>query len=267
MLKYIKHFIIAVVLCFALCTGYFFGIDAMTVCAEDDSESYPIRENVILTNDDGSPIDAGIVLMPGEFSGTEDPDNPDDPDDPEDPCAYGHTYLDPVYVWSDDYSSCTATRTCKYDSTHIMTETVDTIAKVTKPATYTAMGETTYTAAFTNKAFWAQTKTVANIAKLAKKANPITVKAKKVTVKYAKVKKKKQTVAAKKAFTVSKAQGKVTYKKLSGNKKITINSSGKITVKKKLKKGTYKLKVRVTAAGNTKYKAGSKTVTVTIKVK
>jgi len=79
--------------------------------------------------------------------------------------------------------------------------------------------------------------------------------------------KKAQIVTVKKAFTVTKAQGKVTYKKISGNKKITINSAGKISLKKGLKKGTYKLKVKVTAAGNTSYKAGAKTVTLAIKVK
>lgn len=104
-------------------------------------------------------------------------------------------------------------------------------------------------------------------AQLPKKANTITVKAKKVTVKFAKLKKKAQKVTVKKAFTVTKAQGKVTYKKISGNKKIKINSAGKISLKKGLKKGTYKLKVKVTAAGNTSYKAGAKTVTLAIKVK
>ena len=84
-------------------------------------------------------------------------------------------------------------------------------------------------------------------------------------VKYKKVKKKAQTVSA---ITVSKAQGKVTYKKISGKKKITVNATtGKITVKKKTKKGTYKIKVQVNAAGNNYYKAASKTVTLTIKVK
>ena len=39
-------------------------------------------------------------------------------------------------------------------------------------------------------------------------------------------------------------------------------------VKKKLKKGTYKVKVKIKAAGNANYKAsGIKTVTFTIKVK
>jgi len=42
--------------------------------------------------------------------------------------------------------------------------------------------------------------------------------------------------------------------------------NGKITIKKKLKRGTYKLKIKVTAAGNASYKPGSKTITVKIKV-
>ena len=66
----------------------------------------------------------------------------------------------------------------------------------------------------------------------------------------------------------NKGQGKLTYVKKSGNKKITINkTTGKVTVKKKLKKGTYKVKVAVTAAGNSNYKAVTKTVTFKIKVK
>jgi endo-1,4-beta-xylanase len=104
--------------------------------------------------------------------------------------------------------------------------------------------------------------------KLEKKANTLSVKGKTVTVKYSKLKKSNQSVSKDKALTVSKAQGKVTYSKTSGNKKITINkTSGKITVKKGLKKGTYKVKIKVSAAGNSTYKALSKTVTVTIKVK
>lgn len=45
------------------------------------------------------------------------------------------------------------------------------------------------------------------------------------------------------------------------------NENGKITIKKGLKKGTYKIKVKVTAAGNKSYKSAVKTVTVKIVVK
>ena len=43
--------------------------------------------------------------------------------------------------------------------------------------------------------------------------------------------------------------------------------NGKVTVKKGLKKGTYKVKVKVKAAGNKNYKAATKTVTFKINVK
>ncbi|MDO4538706.1 MAG: hypothetical protein Q4B54_11130, partial [Coriobacteriales bacterium] len=181
--------------------------------------------------------------------------------------ATNHDWNAPTYKWTADYKSVTATRVCKNDPAHVESETVNTTSKVTKKPTYTAKGQTTYTATFSNAAFSTQTKTVTSIAQLPKKANTITVKVKKPTVKYAKLKKKAQTILAKNAFVVSKAQGKVTYKRISGNKKITINSAGKITLKKGLKKGTYKVRVKVTAAGTTAYKAGAKTVTLSIKVK
>ena len=102
----------------------------------------------------------------------------------------------------------------------------------------------------------------------AKKPNTLKVTAKKPSIKFKKLKKKNQSLALKKVLTVSNAQGALSYAKTSGNKKITINKkSGKITVKKGLKKGTYKIKIKVTAAGNSAYNAASKTVTVKIKVK
>ena len=96
------------------------------------------------------------------------------------------------------------------------------------------------------------------------------IKAKTATVKRSAVKEKAQTLAVSKviAFT-NKGQGAKTYVKKSGNNKITINkTTGKVTVKKGLKKGTYKVKVKVKAKGNTNYKASAvKTVTFTIRIK
>lgn len=103
-----------------------------------------------------------------------------------------------------------------------------------------------------------------------KKANTITVKAKTKSVKLKKLKKKNQTF---KALTVSKAKGKVTYtivkKGTSAKiyKYLKISKKGVITFKKwkKAKKGSYKIKVKITAAGNKTYK--SKTVNKVFKVK
>ena len=97
--------------------------------------------------------------------------------------------------------------------------------------------------------------------------NTMTVQAKKVSVKASALKNKSQTLLKSKAFTVAKARGSVTFKKVSGNQKITIAKNGRITLRKGLKKGTYKLKVKVTAAGNEIYKKLSKDVTVAIQVK
>ena len=100
-----------------------------------------------------------------------------------------------------------------------------------------------------------------------KAAGTMKAKGKTVKVKYSALKKKKQTIKAAKAFTVSKKIGKVTYKKLSGNKKISVSKAGKVTVKKGLKKGIYTVKVRVTDAGNRNYLKKTQTVTLKVKVK
>jgi len=97
--------------------------------------------------------------------------------------------------------------------------------------------------------------------------NTITAKGKTVSFSAAKLKKAAQSVKASKAFTVKGAKGKVSYKKASGNAKVTVSSAGKLTVKAGLKKGAYKVKVKVTAAGNANFKKLTKTTTVTVKVK
>lgn len=101
--------------------------------------------------------------------------------------------------------------------------------------------------------------------KIEKANNPMKVTTTTKKVKYKDVKKKKRTVSA---ITVKNSQGTKTYVKQKGSSsKLTVNkTSGKITVKKGTKKGKYKIKVKVTAAGNKNYKSLSKTVTVTIKV-
>ena len=98
--------------------------------------------------------------------------------------------------------------------------------------------------------------------------NPMTVTGKTVSVKYSTLKKKKIVIPRKKLFTVKQAKGTVTFKKASsGTKKITVSKGGIITIKKGLKKGTYPIRVSVTAAGNANYSKISKIVTIKVKVK
>ena len=109
-----------------------------------------------------------------------------------------------------------------------------------------------------------------NVEITARYKSSLSVKGKTATVKYSKVKKKNQTLAVSKVLTfVDKGQGKLTYAKVSGNSKILINkTTGAITVKKKLKKKTYTVKVKVMASGdNSCNPSGWKTVTFKIKVK
>lgn len=64
------------------------------------------------------------------------------------------------------------------------------------------------------------------------------------------------------------SKGKLSYKKTSSSSGISVNSkTGKITVKKGMKKGNYKIKVQIKAAAKGNYKAGTKTVTIIVKVK
>ncbi len=98
--------------------------------------------------------------------------------------------------------------------------------------------------------------------------NTISVKGKTAAVKYSKLKKKTQTIKSAKVLKVTNAKGKLTYVKSSGSKKITISKKiGNVTVKKGLKKGTYKVKVKVKAAGTANYKSLTKTVTFKVKIK
>lgn len=109
--------------------------------------------------------------------------------------------------------------------------------------------------------------------KVVKKANTLKAKGKTVKLKAKKLKKKKQTITRKRAITIKNAKGEVTYTKVKVNKKkyakkFTINKkTGKITVKKGVKKGLYKVTVRVKAAGNGSYLPASKKVVVKIRVK
>ena len=77
--------------------------------------------------------------------------------------ALGHDYDTPEYIWSEDGSSCEATRVCKNDTTHIEKENAVITSKVKREATCIRKGATEYTATFTNKAFNTQSKVIEDI--------------------------------------------------------------------------------------------------------
>jgi hypothetical protein len=70
-----------------------------------------------------------------------------------------------------------------------------------------------------------------------------------------------------KANTTGDANAKVTFKKTSGSKQITVSKSGKVKVKKGTKKGTYTIKVKATKAATKNYKKASKSQTIKVTVK
>jgi hypothetical protein len=111
------------------------------------------------------------------------------------------------------------------------------------------------------------TKTTVKKTSSPKKSNPIKVKKKTVSVSAATLAAGSKSISRKTAMAITKAKGDLTYKKLKGNSKIKINkNTGKITLKKGLAKGTYKVRLKVRAAGTSKYKPKSYIFTETIKV-
>lgn len=60
--------------------------------------------------------------------------------------ATGHSYGEPVFTWSEDGKSCTAVVTCEHDDTHVLTADGEVTAEVTREATCSNNGVTTYTA-------------------------------------------------------------------------------------------------------------------------
>ena len=147
-----------------------------------------------------------------------------------------------------------------YKSSNTKIATVDSKGKVTIKGvgtvkiTITAKASTSYKAA---------TKTMT--IKVAKATPVLKTKITSKAVSYSALRKKSQV------FTLgasTSSKGTLTYAKASGSSAFTVNrTNGKITVKKGLKKGTYKIKVKIYSKATTRYNAGSKTVLVTVKVK
>ncbi len=71
----------------------------------------------------------------------------------------GHAWAEPVYTWSEDNTSCTASRVCQHDPAHVQTETAAALSSVTAQPTQDTPGAITYTAEFLDPAFATQSKT------------------------------------------------------------------------------------------------------------
>ena len=163
-----------------------------------------------------------------------------------------------------------------------------TMKGVAEGAAYTVSGNKaknagSYTAKLTLKDkknyTWSDGTTAAKTVKwkIDKAANTLKAKGKKATVKYSKLYNKAQALKASKVINFkSKGQGSLNYKLAAakkGNKDYTksfkvAKKGGKVTVKKGLGKGTYKVTVKVKAKGNANYKASkTKKVTFTVVIK
>lgn len=176
----------------------------------------------------------------------------------------GHKYAAPTYSWSADKSTCTASRVCQNDKTHVETETATVTSAVTTQPTYEKTGVRTYTAAFKNAAFSTQTQTE-TIAKRVKPQENIQTK---TSIKKASVsgisnknyngKSQKQSIKVKLGKKTLK-QGTdyaVSYKNNKNIGKATVTIKGKGKYEGSIKK-TFQITVakgKTYTAGNFKYK-------------
>lgn len=103
------------------------------------------------------------------------------------------------------------------------------------------------------------------------KDKPAAKKTQKITITRKTLKKsftQKALKKSKKTFTVkATAKGTVSFAKISGSKGLTISKKGKVTVKKGLKNGTYRMNIRVSAKAAGTYKSASRTEKVKVTVK
>lgn len=154
-----------------------------------------------------------------------------------------------------------AKTTLTYKSSNTKIATVDSKGKVTIKAAGTVKITINAKATSTYKAATAKVLTI----KIAKKAPTIKTKIGTKNLSYNALKKKAQVFTL---GTSVNSKGTLTYKKFSGSSAVSVNSkTGKLTVKKGLKKGTYRVKVQIKSAAKGNYTAGSRTVTVTVRVK
>ena len=144
----------------------------------------------------------------------------------------------------------------------VETTTSEPVTETAEPTTETAEPTTQVTEPIITEP--TETKTTVAPVKALKKINTMKVTVKKKTVSAKKAKKGKVTV---KALIIKKAKGKVIFKKLSGAKCLSLTAKGRIRIKKGTKKGTYRIKVKVKAKGNSSYTSKAITKTLKIRVK
>lgn len=179
-----------------------------------------------------------------------------------------HEWSEPTYTTDKTFEKVTAERHCLHEGCINETETVEIqIDSSVSGDTWTVV----YSAKFKNPAFkeWKETD-VYEGEQGAENPGLLKAKGKTVKIKASKLKKKSLKIKASKAIKITASAGKLSYKKVGVSPKKKKSSfkvnkkTGKITVKKGLKKGTYKLKIKVTAAGDKTYASKSKTVTCKI---
>lgn len=209
----------------------------------------------------------------------------------------------PVFNWSEDKKSCMVTFTCEITNNHVVTYNAGIKSVIKQKATCAAKGITRYMAIYedyidimdiedipkSNVHKWdsgvvikkatsehegkkeykcivckkTKLEKIPKLPKIKKSQKIKVITRKNISVK--KIKKKAQSF---KLSAKSTSGNKVKYKLVKKNKNIKFTaSSGKVTVKKGTKKGTYKFKVKMTVSGNKNYNAYSITKTITIKVK
>jgi hypothetical protein len=91
-----------------------------------------------------------------------------------------------------------------------------------------------------------------------------------VTTKSFKAKKKTKKLAKTKSFqiaAVADSGNEITFSATTPDSKISVSKTGKVTVKKGLKKGTYKFTVKAKTAAGNGYKAAKESLTYTVKIK
>ena len=166
--------------------------------------------------------------------------------------VFEHSYSEPVYTWSENNSTCTATKTCS-ECHDIITETADVSTKTTD-ATCTDEGLNTYTATFKNSDFVTQTKDIQDIPVLEKLTGSVVLSATKGTISY--------PTAGSFTVTSNKSNGTLSVKSSNPNTATATLRGNTVTVTPGTVPGA--AIITVTSAATTSYKAASATYNVTV---